>query len=222
MAVWRGLESVMASRAALVLGRDHPLSRMVALVRVLVWHVAAALGAVAVGAVGVADHRAWAIRFLCAALVLELALLMLFALARQLKREHVLRLIAAGNAPLAVDEASRETQRLANPGHRAQLAERLERALDEAVSWHQLPVASRPPTGIRMLCSFAPEVRAIVAQLRGGQPALPGIALLELFLAGGYGSAMYVGDEDLVREHLWRIRYLISPAAPVKDARRDD
>jgi len=207
----------------LVLGRDHPLSRIAALARALAWLAAAAWGAVAVGALGVAERRAWGIRLLCAALVVELALVTAFALARQLQREHVLRLIAGGRARLPVDEISRERERLATPECRERLAERLERALDEAASWPQLPVASRPPTGIRLLRGFEPEVRAIIGQLRGGQPGLPGVALLELFMAGGYGSALYGGDEDLVREHLWRIRYLICPAAPARGAAaRDD
>jgi hypothetical protein len=218
----RGLEPLRASRAPLVLGRDHPLSQMAAAEHVVAWLVAAASGAAVVGALGVAERRGWGIRLLCTALVVELVLLMLFALARQLHREHVLQLIAGGRAGLPVEEIAREAQRLVTPAHRAQLAERLERALDEAVRWHQLPVASRPPPGIRVLCAFAPEVRAIAGQLRGGQPALPGVAVLELFSTGGYGSALYAGDQDLLREHLWRIRYLLCPAAPAEGAHRDD
>jgi hypothetical protein len=218
----RGLEPLRASRAPLVLGRDHLLSRMAALVRVLAWQMAAVSGVVVVGGLGVAGRRAWGIGLLCAALVTERVVLMACALARQLEREHVLRLIASGRARLPVAEISRQAQRLVTPRHRAQLAERLERALDKAACWHRLPAASRLPAGIRLLCAFAPEVRAIAGQLRGGQPALPGVALLELLLTGGYGSALYAGDNDLLREHLWRIRYLICPAAPAEGAHRDD
>ncbi len=221
-AAWRGLDPLRASRAPLVLGGDHPLSQMAALVRVLAWLVAATSGVMAAGAVGVAGRRAWGIRLLCAAVVTELILLMLFALARQLQREHALRLIASGRGWLPVAEIAREAQRLVTPGHRAQLAERLERALEEAACWHQLPAASRPPPGIRRLCAFAPEVRAIAGQLRSGQPALPGVALLELFLAGGYGSPVYAGDQDVLREHLWQIRYLMCAAAATEGADRDD
>src|SRR5215467_7760162 len=108
----RGLEPLRASRAPLVLGGDHPLSRMAAAVRVVAWLVAAASGVVAVGGIGVAARRAWGIRLLCAALVAELVLLLLFALARQLQREHVLRLVASGHARLPVEEIAREAQRL--------------------------------------------------------------------------------------------------------------
>jgi hypothetical protein len=210
MAARRGREPLRVSRAPLVLGRGRPLSQMVTLARVLAWLIAAVPGVVAVGVLAVAGRRAWGIRLLCAALVAELVLFMACALARQLQRENVLRLIASGRAGLPVEEISREAQRLVTPRHRAHLAER---ALDEAVRWHRLPVASRPPPGVRLLCGFAPEVRAIAGQLRDGQSALPGIALVELFLTGGYGSALYAGDHDLLREQLWRIRYLICPAA---------
>lgn len=213
MAARRGREPLRVSRAPLVPGHGRPLSQMVTLAPVLAWLIPAVSGVVAVGVLAVAGRRAGGIRLLCAALVAELVLFMVCALARQLQREHVLRLIASGRARLPVEEISREAQRLVTPRHRAQLAERLERALDEAVRWHRLPVASRPPPGVRLLCEFAPEVRAIAGQLRHGQPALPGIALLELFLAGGYASALYAGDHDLLREQLWRIRYLIRPAA---------
>jgi len=213
VAARRGLEPLRVSRARLVLGCGRPLSQMVTLARVLAWLIAAVSGVVAVGVLAVAARRAWGIRLLCAALVAELVLFMVCALARQLQREHVLRLIASGRAGLPVEEISREAQRLVTPLHRAQLAERLERALDEAVRWHRLPVASRPPPGVRLLCGFAPEVRAIAVQLRDGQPALPGIALVELLLTGGYGSGLYAGDHDLLREKLWRIRYLMCPAA---------
>jgi hypothetical protein len=210
-----------ASRAGLVLGRDHPLSRMATFVHVLAWQLAATSGAVAVGALGVAERRAWGIGLLAATLAGGLVLLMIFALVRQLQREHVLRLITSGRAGLPVGEISREAQRLVTPGHCAQVAERLERALDEAVRWHQFPVASRPPPEIMRLCGFAAEVRAIGGQLRAGKSALPGLALLELFLTGGYGSALYAGDEDVLREHLWRIRYLIAPPQR-QGADRDD
>jgi hypothetical protein len=216
-----GLAPFKVSRAPLVLGRDHRLSRMAALVWVLAWQMAACSGAAVVGVLGAAAGRSWGIPLLYVALVMELVLAMLYALARQLQREQVLRLIAAGRARLPVGEISREAQRLATPGHHSQLAERLERALDEAVRWDQLPVASRPPPEIRLLRSFTPEVRAIAGQLRGGRPALPAVALLELFLTGGYGSALYAGDQDLLRQYLWRIRYLISLAAPAETAHWD-
>jgi hypothetical protein len=219
-AVRRGLEPFNASRAPSELGWDHPLSRLAMLAKVAAWLAVAASAAVTAAALGAAERAAWGIPMLCAALVAELVLVMLVALARQLRREHVLRLIASGRSRLPVEEIAREAQRLVTPAHRASLAERLERALDNALRWHQLPVATRPPPGITLLCGFAPEVRAITGQLRAGQLALPGVALLELLLAGGYGSALYAGDQDLLREYLGRIRCLICPATPAEGGHR--
>jgi hypothetical protein len=219
-AVRRGLEPFRASAAPPELGRDHPFSRLAMLAKVAAWLAVAGSAAVTAAALGAAERSAWGIPMLCAALVAELVLLMLVALARQLRREQVLRLIASGCARLPVEEIAREAQRLVTPAHRADLAERLERALDDALRWHQLPVATRPPPGITLLCGFAPEVRAITGQLRSGQSALPGVALLELFLVGGYGSVLYAGDQDLLRECLGRIRYLICADTPADGGHR--
>jgi hypothetical protein len=46
--------------------------------------------------------------------------------------------------------------------------------------------------------------------------------LLELLLTGGYGSALYAGDNDLLREQLWRIGYLIRGAAPAEGCAWDE
>lgn len=40
-----------------------------------------------------------------------------------------------------------------------------------------------------------------------------GEALLELMLIGGYGSALYAGQRQQLREQLWRIRYRLNPPA---------
>jgi hypothetical protein len=209
----RRLDPLRASRTTSVLGADDPLSRAASVVHALVRQVAATSGVVALGVLALCEHRAWGVRLLCAALIVELSLVGILALALQVQREHVLRLIATGRGELPVEEVAREAQRLATPRHHAQLATRLERGLEEAVCWHQLTVASRPPPGVRLLCEFAPEVDAIVDQLRGGRVALPGVALLELFLIGGYGSSLYAGDRDALREQLWRIRSLLSHRA---------
>jgi hypothetical protein len=218
VAARRGLKPFRDSRASLVLGGDHPLSRAATVVHALVRQVTATSGVVALGVLAVAAHRTCGIRLLCAALIVELTLVGILALAQQVQRERVLRLIASGHAQLPVEEVACQARRLATPRHHAQLARRLERGLEEAICWHQLAVASRPPPGIRLLCAFAPEVHAIVDQLRSGKAALPGVALLELFLIGGYGSSLYAGDRDALREQLWRIRSLLShPASAEAD-----
>ena len=58
--------------------------------------------------------------------------------------------------------------------------------------------------------------RRPAAKLR---PNVRGVAVLELFLIGGYGSALYARDNEELQQQLWRMRYLLNPSpAPRQDA----
>ncbi len=105
-----------------------------------------------------------------------------------------------------------------NAGHRSALADRLECALEQACRWHQISVASRPPEGVKLLSAFASEVEEITDLLRSSVPNVRGVAVLELFLIGGYGSGLYAGDSEELQQQLWRMRYLLNPSpAPSQD-----
>ena len=205
----RGFGALRSPKAPSVLGDDHPASRSAIQIHTLAVQAAATSSTVV--ARGPRGRRA---PFLGrtvagAAVLVELTLLAILALARQIQREHILRLIASGGERLRLEEVSREVRRLANPRYSVQLAKRLERALEDAERWHRIPIASRPPQGIRLLAGFAGETRAIVEQLRAGHAALPGVALLDLVLSGGYESTLYAGDREALREQLWRISHLM-------------
>ena len=204
-----GFGALRSPKAPSVLGDDHPVSRSAIQIHTLAVQATATSSTVLLGALAVAEHRSWGVRLLSAAVLVELTLLAILALARQIQREHILRLIAGGGERLRLEEVSREVRRLANPRYSAQLAKRLERALKDAQRWHRIPIASRPPQGIRLLAGFAGETRAIVEQLRAGHAALPGVALLDLVLSGGYESTLYAGDREALREQLWRISHLM-------------
>jgi hypothetical protein len=133
-----------------VLGDDHPLARTTTLVHALANQIVAVSVAVALGAVAVAVSRSWAWHLFEAALLVDMTLLAILGCARQIQREHVLR-----------------------------------------------------------LCAFGPEVDAILAQLRA-RPRLRGLALLELMLIAGDGSALYGREQGAIRERLWRIRVLLA------------
>lgn len=205
----RGFGALRSPKAPSVLGDDHPASRSAIQIHTLAVQAVATSSTVLIGALAVAEHRAWGLRLLGAAVLVELTLLAILALARQIQREHVLRLIASGGQRLRLEEVSREVNHLANPRYSVQLAKRLERALEDAECWHRIPVASRPPQGIRLLAGFAGDTRTIVEQLRAGHAALPGVALLDLVLSGADESTLYAGDRDALREQLCRISNLM-------------
>ena len=205
----RGFGALRTSKAPLVLGDEHPLSRNAILIHTLAVQATATSSTLLFGVLAVAERRSWGIRLLSAAILVELTLLTILALARQIQREHILRLIASGGQRLRLQEVSREVNRLANPRYSAQLAKGLERALEDAQRWHQIPIASRPPQGIKLLAGFADEARAIVEQLRAGHAAVPGLAQLDLMLSNGYESTLYAGDRDALREQLSQISHLM-------------
>ena len=205
----RGFGALRSPRAPSVLGDDHPLSRSAILIHTLAIQATATSSTVLLGVLVVAGRRSWGVTLLTAAILVELTLLGIMALARQIRREHILRLIATGGPRLQLEEVTREVNRLASPTYSAQLARRLERALEEAEDWHQIPIASRPPQGIRLLAGLAEQTHAIVENLRAAPAATPGLALLELMLSDGF-STLYAGDRDALREQLWQISQLIS------------
>jgi hypothetical protein len=200
-----------------MLGADHALARTAALARTVARQAGITLIAVGAATVAVADGRPWGWSLLGAALVVELTLLGISACVRQIQREHVLRLIASGRVWVPLEEVSREVRRLTRPRHVRQLAARLERTFDDAVHWGELAVAFRPPTATRRLCLFAPEVDAILAQLRG-RPGLSGMASLELLLIGGHESALYGSDEVALREQLRHIRRLLAQSSQERES----
>jgi hypothetical protein len=206
----RKLQLLRPSRASLLLGESHPLSRATVWAHVLIRQAAVTSAMVALGVVAVAERRAWGPRLVASAVLVEVVLVGVRVFLCQIQREHVLRLIADGRSELPLEEVSREAVRLARPRHATQLAARLQRTFDDAVRWHELPVTSRPPQAIRQLREFALEVDAIVRHLRSGEADLQGLALLELMLCGDSDSALYVGDKRALREQLWRIRHLLS------------
>ena len=207
------------SDARSVLGPNHPLTRSTELVHTLAVQAIATAAIAALGAIAAADRQPWAAILLAVAVFVELIVLAILALSCELRRERVLGVIASHPELLPLAEVGREKRRLMNVGHRSALADRLGRALDQARSWHQISVALRPPEGVKLLSAFACEVEEVAELVRTPVPNVRGVAVLELFLIGGYGSALYAGDSEVLQQQLWRMRYLLNPGrAPSQEA----
>ena len=169
------------SDACSVLGPDHPLTRSTELVHTLAVQAIATAAIAALGAIAAADRQPWAAILLAVAVFVELIVLAILALSCELRRERVLGVIASHPELLPLAEVGREKRRLMNVGHRSALADRLGRALDQARSWHQISVASRPPEGVKLLSAFACEVEEVAELVRTPVPNVRGVAVLELF-----------------------------------------
>src|SRR5712691_1975901 len=204
---WQHRERLRAARQ--VPGPDHPLARATDLVRTLEKQAGIVLVVTAASAAATAAAVPVALTVLSAALVVEFALVMALKFAREVRAERAWDVIIAGGESVDVAEVARERARLSDPRRREQLADTLAQALDSAERWHQILVASRPPEGLRVLRHFAPEVRAIVAQIRDQHADVRGIALLARFLAGGYFSFHYSAATEAVGHELARIAYLL-------------
>jgi hypothetical protein len=108
----------------------------------------------------------------------------------------------------AAELVRHEVGRLLDPSHRAEVARRLGRALHEAEHWDEYLPASRPPEAVLHLRTNAQAVHAIVEAIHGDEVSPRAVILLERFVKGGYGAAVYQGGgPDLVRRELGRIRF---------------
>jgi hypothetical protein len=147
------------------------------------------------------------------AIIAAILLIPLLILERSRQYERTLSLIARGPADHAGDVGA-VSKALDDPRKRQRLAADLARALERAENWESLPVAARPPGEVRKLASFRGDIEQIISLAKISDAAPAGLALLELSLLGGYGSAVSSSDPQTLRELLWRIRYLLAPTAP--------
>jgi hypothetical protein len=154
------------------------------------------------------------------AAAVELVLIAVLAFLRRQRRIYA-RSVIIERGPLDLPQVQLEVARLADPRHRARLADRLRGVVVDAEGWHQIVVASRPPIGILELLPYAALVREIADHVDACSPDIRGIALVDRLLDDGYASPLYVGGGYRLRCALRQIRYeLIADAteAPVAGA----
>jgi hypothetical protein len=201
--------AVDSNSAHALLGRDHPLARILEQMTVRVEGaaiVAAILsGAVAALASGV-DH---ALAVVLASVVAEVALIGSVALLASDCRAHIRDLIIEGRGALPLEVVQRERRRLMARDTRAALARSLatlaHRAERETVHASYPPPVYAP----RIVAAAGPELWAIAGLLDGDGGGVAGVGLTERLLAGD-GSPLYGRDVEALRCELRRIAFTLS------------
>ena len=189
------------------LGADHPLARVQRAVTLATRQAAAASALLVASPCVVLVSRNLAVATAAAATLVTATLCGAVAALGVRRRAHVQDVILRGNASGA-ELVRDETARVLAPAHRARVAHRLARALHEAEHWEEYVPASRPPESVRHLRPSARVVREIVTGLDGDVASPRPVILLERFLQGGYGAAIYQSSgPDSVRRELGRIRF---------------
>jgi hypothetical protein len=203
--------SKASASARELLGKDHPLVRMdeatIAVERQALVCTAFLLATVAAAYPDITP-AAW---LAGSAAAVDLTLVALVALLRHERHIHA-RNVIIEHGPLHLPRVQLEMTRLADGRHRAKLAQRLLRAVEDAEGWHSLLVASRPPVGILELLPHAPLAREIADHLNTNHPSVRGVALVDRLLGDGYSSPLYVGDGYRLQCELRQILYELAGA----------
>jgi hypothetical protein len=74
------------------------------------------------------------------------------------------------------------------------------------------PGAPQPLADVRVIRAVASELREVAGLLRGGRPAVEGVALVEWLLTSP-ATPLYGTEVELLRQELRRARYLLTAHA---------
>jgi hypothetical protein len=197
------------SRAARLLGSEHPLARVLdrrSALR-LELGVAGVLLTAAVIAVGAGARGAAAVAIGAVVAVAVAGARMLLMSTRI--RSLVLELLVDGRGSVPLREVQTERSRLLDVRRRRREAEWLVRVADgrdlglAGVGGGPALISARVVKGART------ELLAVAAVLRDETSPVEGLALVEQ-IARGPGSPLYGRDTRALREALWRARFLLS------------
>jgi hypothetical protein len=195
------------TRESSVLGADHPLVRVGAALESVVSQ-SLAVGAILTGSIiALREGATWAGALVVSAAVVLLAFMFAAAALRQRKRDCALDLIIAGRDELPLAAVQRERRRLLAPRTRTVLTKHIDAILEEASGPHVL--SARVPVDAAVVRAVAPDLRAVIQQLRADHPAARGIALTKRLVTNG-DSPLYGHDPRLLREEITRVRHLLS------------
>lgn len=199
-----GNDRVMAEAS---LGAGHPLVVVLGRVEGVFEQMVLVTGVQAAGVLMFSGRLR--LSLLIAAAVVQLALLSVLAALRLRRGELCLELIVAGRATLPLACIGRVRGRLLDPNTREQLAKSLDEVVELAALRRPRPGAPRPLCDVRVIRAVAPELSQIASLLRGAQPSVRGVALVEWLLSSA-GTPLYGASAEALRQELGRARYLLT------------
>ena len=123
-------------------------------------------------------------------------------------------LIAAGFETRALPVLELERRRLGSRRERERLARSLEGYVRDAESWDDIWWSFRPVVEPRCLRVVASQARETAELLRSDRADVRGVAATARLLVDGTTSPLFLGDEELLRHELDRIRALLGADDP--------
>ena len=200
--------ALQTASAETMLGRDHPLARVLEQMAISVDGLAVVTatlsGAVAALVAGVAGALAVVIGSVAA----EAALGGVFAILVSDRRACVRDLIIEGRGSLPLRVVERERRRLTARKTRLELAESLVKLAREA---RRQPAHSRHPRALyapAVVAAAGPELEAVARLLAVDGVSAAGVALAERLL-GGHDSPLYGREPDRLRDELHRTAFTL-------------
>jgi hypothetical protein len=167
------------------------------------------MGVIAVSAAAAIAGVSAALPVVVAAVVVAVAMACSLATLSAERRDRVLDLIIEGRDSLPLAIVARERQRLADPGHRAQLSQSLEALRREAQHPRLRRPSDRPLHRAQVVAAVAPDVTETARMLRSNGAALSGVAMAERLLTRP-DSPLYGDSAELLRADLRRCLFLLT------------
>jgi hypothetical protein len=189
------------------LGAGHPLVVVLGRVEGVFEQMVLVTGVQAAGVLMFSGR--FRLSWLIAAAVVQLALLSVLAALRLRRGELCLELIVAGRASLPLACLGRVRGRLLDPHTWEQLAESLDEVVELAALRRPRPGAPRPLCDVRVIRAVAPDLSQIASLLRGAQPSVRGVALVDWLLTSA-ATPLYGASAEPLRQELGRARYLLT------------
>jgi hypothetical protein len=200
------------SIAEMWLGAGHPLVRLLGRSEIASEQLVSVTAVQAAGVVFLCGGRAFGLSLAIAAAIVQVALFCRVAALKSLRHNLCLELIIEGGASLPLPCIERVGRRLVDRRTLEQLARSVQEMVETAARPQARPGAPQPLADVRVIRAVASELREVAGLLRGGRPAVEGVALVE-WLITSPATPLYGTEVELLRQELRRARYLLTAHA---------